>query len=75
MSAPLDTDPLRAWLPDQAPDAVQAVALVDDQAIVDALPLVIELGVALIRTVGAGELTVTVADCAALPPLPVHVRI
>jgi len=36
--------------------------LADDQAIVDALPLEIELGLALILTVGAGELTVTVAD-------------
>ena len=62
MSAPLDVDPLRALLPDQAPEAEQEVALADDQAIVDALPLAIELGVALILTVGAGELTVTVAD-------------
>jgi hypothetical protein len=33
------------------------------------------LGLAESVTVGAGVVTVTVADCAALPPLPVHVRV
>jgi hypothetical protein len=61
--------------PDQAPDAVQEVALLDDQARDAALPLVIELGLALKLTVGAGALTETVADCAALPPVPVQVRV
>ncbi len=62
------------WVPDQAPEAVQDVALLDDQVSVDALPLLIVLGLALKITVGAGfALTVTVADCAALPPLPVQV--
>ena len=31
MSAPVDWEPLRALVPAQAPEAVQAVALVDDQ--------------------------------------------
>jgi hypothetical protein len=75
VSAPEDCDPLKAWLPDQAPEAEQEVALADDQAIVDALPLEIELGLALILTVGAGELTVTVADWVALPPKPVQVNV
>jgi len=61
--------------PDQAPDAVQEVALVDDQTTDAPLPLVIELGLALKLTVGAGALTETVADCAALPPVPVQVRV
>ena len=61
--------------PDQAPDAVQEVALVDDQTRDAALPRVIELGLALKLTVGAGALTETVADCAALPPAPVHVSV
>jgi hypothetical protein len=62
-------------LPDQAPEAVQAVALVDDQVIVDALPLVTVLGFALKLMLGAAALTETVADCAALPPGPVQVRV
>jgi len=73
--APVDCEPLSAVAPDQAPDAVQEVALVDDQTRDAALPLVIELGLALKLTVGAGALTETVADCAALPPAPVHVSV
>lgn len=34
------------------------------------MPRVIELGLTLKLTVGAGALTETVADCAALPPGP-----
>jgi hypothetical protein len=62
--------------PDQAPEAVQEVALFEDQVRVDALPLLIVLGLALRLTVGEGfALTATVVDCAALPPLPVHVSV
>jgi len=71
----VDCEPLVAWVPDQAPDAVQEVAFAEDQVIVDALPLVIELGFAPSVTVGADALTDTVADCAALPPAPVHVNV
>ncbi len=71
----MDCEPLVASLPDQAPDATQEVALVEVQDRVEALPLVTVLGLALRATVGAGELTVTVADCAALPPPPVHVSV
>ncbi len=60
--APVDCEPFRALAPDQAPEALQDVALADDQLTVDALPLVIELGLALTLTVGAGALTETVAD-------------
>ena len=49
--------------------------MLDDQARDAALPLMIELGLALKLTVGAGALTETVADCAALPPVPVQVRV
>jgi hypothetical protein len=49
-------------LPLQPPDAVQAVAFVADQVSVELVPLVTELGAALIKTVGAGALTETVAD-------------
>ncbi len=60
--APLDWEPLRPFAPDQAPDAVQLVALVEDQVRDVALPRVIELGLAFKLTVGAGDLTDTVAD-------------
>jgi hypothetical protein len=62
--------------PDQAPDAAQEVALLDDHVSVDALPLLMVLGLALRLTVAAGfALTVTVADCEALPPAPVQVNV
>lgn len=73
MSAPVDCDPPTGLLPDQPPEAVHAAALVDDQVTVDAPPLLIVLGVADILNVGAGVLTDTVADCVALPPVPVQV--
>jgi hypothetical protein len=41
-------------LPDQAPPAVHAVALLDDQLSVELLPLLTVLGLALKDTVGAG---------------------
>jgi hypothetical protein len=70
--APVDDEPLMALAPDQAPEALQAVAWVDDQLTVAAWPRVIELGLALKLTVGADCLTDTVAVCAALPPGPVQ---
>ena len=69
----MDCEPLMALLPDQAPEAVQAVAFVDDQANVDAAPLLTVLGVAEKLAVGVGAVTETVADCVALPPVPVQV--
>ena len=76
MSAPVDCEPLKPLLPDQAPLAVQEVAFADDQVSVELAPLAIVLGFALKLTVTAGfALTVTVADCAALPPGPVHVKV
>ncbi len=76
MRAPLDCEPLRALLPDQAPVAVQEVALWEAQANTDPSPLATVLGVALKLTVAAGfELTVTVADCAAVPPAPLQVKV
>ena len=76
VSAPVDFDPVTAMAPDQAPEAVQEVALLDDHVRVEALPLATVLGLALKLTVALGvALTVTVADCAALPPLPLQVRV
>jgi antitoxin component HigA of HigAB toxin-antitoxin module len=68
----VDCDPLAALLPDQAPEPVQEVAFLADQVSVELAPLATVLGLAVKVTVGAGEVTDTVADCDALPPVPVH---
>lgn len=60
--------------PDQAPEALQEVALVADQVSMELLPLATVLGAADRVTAGAGVVTETVADCVALPPLPVQLR-
>jgi hypothetical protein len=73
VSAPVACEPATALPPDQAPEAVQEVALVDDQLKVEPLPLATVLGLAPKVTVGAGEVTETVADWVALPPVPVQV--
>ena len=76
VSVPVDCEPLKVLLPDQAPLAAQAVAWVDDQLSTELAPLATVLGLALKLTVTIGvELTVTVADCAALPPAPLHVNV
>ena len=49
-------------LPDQPPEAVQAVALVEDHVSVELPPEAIVLGPALRLTVGADDVTDTVAD-------------
>jgi hypothetical protein len=60
---PVDCEPLVALEPDQAPEAVQEVALLDDQVKVEAAPLAIVLGLALRLTVAVGVgVTVIVAD-------------
>ncbi len=61
--------------PDQAPEAVQAVAFVADQFNVALPPLVIALGPTLKVTVGVGDLIETVADWAAVPPAPAQVNV
>ena len=71
----MDCDPLTGLAPDQAPEAVQAVAFVADQFRVALLPLVIALGPTLKVTVGVGDLMETVADWAAVPPAPVQVKV
>jgi hypothetical protein len=73
--APVACEPLTALAPDQAPDAVHELALVEDQVKVAPLPLATVLGLAAKVTVGAGAVTDTVADCAALPPLPVQLKV
>ena len=46
-----------------------------DQVSMEPLPLATVLGLAEKLTVGAGVVTETVADWAALPPLPVQFRL
>jgi len=75
LSAPVDTEPLVASLPDQAPVAVHEVAFVEVHASVELAPLATVLGLAAKVTVGVGDVTETVADCAALPPVPTQVRV
>lgn len=72
---PVDAEPLVASVPLQPPEAVQEVASVEDQVSIALAPLVTVLGFALRVTVGTGWITDTVADCEALPPGPVHVRV
>jgi hypothetical protein len=67
-----------ASVPDHPPVAVQLVAFVDDHESVDGLPEVITVGVADNESVGAGFVTddtLTVADCVAVPPVPVHASV
>ena len=68
-------EPAVACEPLQPPEAAQAVALVDDQVNADVAPLLTVTGFAARVTVGAGEVTDTVADCTALPPLPLQVSV
>jgi hypothetical protein len=75
VNAPVVCDPLTGLAPDQDPEAVQAVALVADQVSVELLPLATVLGLAARLMVGTGCVTETVADCAALAPVPVQVRL
>jgi hypothetical protein len=76
LSGPVLVVPLLATAPVQAPEAEQLVTLVDDQVSVAAPPGAMLLGVAVSATVGVGGgVTVTVTDCAALPPGPVQVSV
>ena len=75
MSAPVDCEPCMALVPDQAPEAVQAVALAAVQFNVALLPVVMALGPTLRLTVGVGDLRETVTDCVALPPGPAQASV
>jgi hypothetical protein len=75
LRVPVDCEPEVDLGPDQPPEAVQAVAFADIQVNEALLPLVIELGLAASRTVGAAAFTDTVADCAAVPPGPVQISV
>ena len=51
---PVDCDPEVDLVPDQAPEAVQEVTLVEDHVRVEAVPDVIEVGLAVREMVGTG---------------------
>jgi ABC-type sulfate transport system permease subunit len=71
----VDCEPFTAFVPDQAPEAVQAVALSAFHLSVVLVPLLMVLGVALMLTLGADDFTERVVDCVALPPAPVQVKV
>lgn len=75
VSAGVACAPVVGIEPPQPPEAVHEEALLDDHASDDAAPLLIVAGVAVRLTVGAGVVTDTVADCAAVPPLPLQVNV
>ena len=69
------SEPLSVLVPDHPPDAVHEVALADDHVSVAEPPLATVVGVAVRVTEGAaGCVTVTLTDCVASPPGPVHVN-
>jgi len=69
----MDCEPLAFLLPDQAPEAEQAVTLRLLQVRVEEPPDLTVLGLACSVTSGAEAVTVTVVDCDAEPPGPVQV--
>jgi hypothetical protein len=62
VSAPVVCEPLTLLLPLQLPVAVQLVAFVEDHDTIELAPLAMVVGAAVSVTVGAGGVTVTVAD-------------
>lgn len=74
VNAALVAVPLTARAPDHPPLAVHAVALADDHVNTTVFPESTDEGDALNVIVGSGR-TVTVADCVALPPAPVQIKV
>jgi hypothetical protein len=75
LSAAVTCEPVVVWAPLQPSEALHEVAFVDDQVKVELAPLLTVVGFAAKLTAGAGVLTDTVADCAALPPTPLQVNV
>ena len=74
VSAPVDSLPEVGLVPDQAPEAAQELAFVEDQVSVEDSPFATDGGFAASDTVGAGGNTATVTVALALPPGLVQVR-
>ena len=70
LKAPVELEPEVERAPLQPPEAVQPVALLDDQFSVAAAPLATLLGVAVSVTVGAGVLAPNTIDFSCQPSLP-----
>jgi hypothetical protein len=77
VSAGVTNVPEVGRLPDQPPDAVQLVALADDQVSVEVPPLPTCVGFAEMLTVGTGgvALTATVAVFPVEPPGPLQLSV
>ena len=76
LSAPVLALPLVGSFPDQPPEAVQLLALLDDQLSIADPPLLTVVGLALRLTVGlTGAETLTVTDWLALPLGPLQVSV
>jgi hypothetical protein len=67
--------PVVGMAPPQPPEAVHEEVFLEDHVSDEVAPLLIFAGFAAMVTVGAGVFTDTVADCAAVPPLPVQVNV
>ena len=74
LSAPVLALPLVGSFPDHPADAVQLLALLDDQLSIADPPLLTVVGLALRPTVGGAE-TLTVTDWLALPPGPLQASV
>jgi hypothetical protein len=75
VSAPVDWLPEVALAPDQPPEAVQEVALVEDQVSVEDPPLATDAGFAASDTVGTGGGEGSTAELSTLsPPQPANAR-
>jgi hypothetical protein len=74
LSAPVLALPFVGSLPDHPPEAVQLLALVEDQLSIEDPPLLTVVGLALRPTVG-GAATLTATDWLALPPGPLQVSV
>ena len=72
---PVEVEPFVGSSPLQPPEATQEFAFVDVQVSVALAPLATVLGFADSVTVGTGCVTDTVADCEALPPVPVQISV
>jgi hypothetical protein len=73
VSAPEDCEPLTVLVPDQVLAPEHEVAFFAAQVRVVEAPELTVLGLAVSVIEGANAETVTMADCVADPPLPVHV--
>ncbi len=77
LKGPTDSDPEVAFAPDQPPDAIHEVALVDNQVSVTEEPVTTDVALELNVTVGAPaeDVTATETDWLAEPPAPEQLNV